>query len=299
MIHGIDVSSYNASTPDLSGQDFVFIKATEGTSYVNPDQAAQTAAARKAGVVTGFYHFARPGNIEAQAEYFVSKALSVEGDILAIDWEDQGVSCADKDALLKAVKRLRPTHQVILYCNSSYWLHLDTSSFVQDGLWIADYSHPAGHPPITHPWLIHQYADHPVTDQNVAQFATRAAMRDWARSDIPGDKPAPQPPHKPTPAPAPLPTVSLSRLIEAAKKDPTAPQGHQTYAAGVKLLEAALHAEGLLDQRWSGDGSFGSATLAAYARWQKRCGVGGPYDGIPGIKSLTLLGRKHGFQVVA
>jgi hypothetical protein len=288
MLNGIDISGYQPSTPDLSGKSFVFIKATEGVSYVNPKQDAQNRAARKAGVVVGFYHFAQPGNIQAQAEHFVAKARSVDGDILAIDWEHSGVSSADKDALLKAVKRLRPTHKVVLYCNTSYWLHRDSSAYCGDGLWIADYSHAAGHPPITHHWLFHQYSSTPV-DKNVAQFATVAALKAWATGDtVTEDAPV----HT-------KPTVDLSQLIHAAKTDPQAKQGHQTYKAGVKLVEAALRAEGLLDKRYASDGSYGTATKAAYAKWQKRAGVGHPYDGIPGIASLTKLGKKHGFKAVA
>ncbi|MFE5616284.1 hypothetical protein [Streptomyces sp. NPDC056524] len=43
--------------------------------------------------------------------------------------------------------------------------------------------------------------------------------------------------------------------------------------------------------------SFGTRTRDAYAQWQKRARVGGPYDGIPGVASLRLLGQKHGFTV--
>jgi hypothetical protein len=51
------------------------------------------------------------------------------------------------------------------------------------------------------------------------------------------------------------------------------------------------------------DGSFGTKTVTAYARWQ-RSPAGGGYtgsaaDGIPGEKSLKLLAARHGFQVVA
>ncbi|WP_308065639.1 glycoside hydrolase family 25 protein [Streptomyces scabiei] len=191
MLHGIDVSSHQPSTPDVSGAQFVFVKATEGVSYVNPKQASQVAAARNAGCVLGFYHFARPGSVEAQAKYFVEKCLSKPGDILAIDWEDPGVSGADKDALIRAVKKLRPDHRVILYCNTSYWRQRDTTSYCGDGLWIADYSTPAGKPPIQHPWLFHQYDDSPV-DQNVAGFDSVADLKEWAKGNDASDSSEPQ-----------------------------------------------------------------------------------------------------------
>ncbi|MFK0297339.1 GH25 family lysozyme, partial [Streptomyces sp. NPDC090442] len=56
-VRGIDVSSYQPSTYNTNGRDFVFVKATEGTSYINPRQSAQAAQARRNGLVVGFYHF--------------------------------------------------------------------------------------------------------------------------------------------------------------------------------------------------------------------------------------------------
>ncbi|MFD5814426.1 peptidoglycan-binding protein [Streptomyces sp. NPDC127038] len=102
----------------------------------------------------------------------------------------------------------------------------------------------------------------------------------------------------PTPAPAPAkPKVSLAHVVAAAKKDPSAAQGHTTYKAEALLVEKALHAEGLLAAQYV-DGSFGSKTRSAYAEFQRRT-VAGPYDGIPGMTSLKKLGAKHGFDVVA
>ncbi|WP_416978250.1 glycoside hydrolase family 25 protein, partial [Streptomyces sp. T028] len=191
MLHGIDVSSHQDDTPDVSGQKFVFVKATEGVSYVNPERDSQLATARKAGLVVGHYHFARPGDMQAQAKYFVSKADIRDGDLLAVDWEDSGVSSAQKDALLKAVKKLRPDHRVILYCNRDYWLNRDTTSYCEDGLWIADYNHEAGSPAIEHPWTFHQYTDRPV-DKSVARFATVADLRTWAAASSSADSSAPR-----------------------------------------------------------------------------------------------------------
>ncbi|MFE7973016.1 N-acetylmuramoyl-L-alanine amidase [Streptomyces shenzhenensis] len=102
---------------------------------------------------------------------------------------------------------------------------------------------------------------------------------------------------KPTPS---KPRVSLSRLVKAAKADPPARQGHVTYMAGVNLVEAALVKEGLLGKKYAGDGSFGSVTVDAYARWQRRLSYSGTAaDGIPGMTSLKKLGAKHGFDAVA
>jgi hypothetical protein len=104
-----------------------------------------------------------------------------------------------------------------------------------------------------------------------------------------------------TPKPTPSkPRVDLSQLVKAARTDPGAAQGHVTYMTGVNLVEAALVKEGLLGKRYAGDGSFGSLTRDAYAKWQRRLGYSGSAaDGIPGMTSLKRLGAKHGFDVVA
>ncbi|MFC9651795.1 glycoside hydrolase family 25 protein [Streptomyces sp. NPDC059892] len=177
---GIDVSSHQSSSYSTADLDFVFVKATEGTSYVNPKMTAQAGRARDAGLVVGFYHFLRPGDMKAQARYFVEKCASVEYDPLFADWEDDGVSCAEKDAFISEVKRLRGSnHRVGLYCGQYYWLHRDTTSNVGDALWIADYV-TAGKPRIKAAWKFHQYTDTPV-DTNVGKFADRAALKKWTR----------------------------------------------------------------------------------------------------------------------
>jgi GH25 family lysozyme M1 (1,4-beta-N-acetylmuramidase) len=183
MLRGIDVSAYQSSSYSTEGLAFVFVKATEGRSYVNPKLAAQTKRARDAGLVVGFYHFLWPGNLTAQAEYFVGKAPDRAGDILAVDWETTGngthASNAEKDLFIRKLKDLRPDNRVVLYCNRNFWLNVDTTSSAGDGLWIADYV-SAGKPRIKAKWRFHQYTDDPL-DKNVADFETRAALRTWAR----------------------------------------------------------------------------------------------------------------------
>jgi hypothetical protein len=112
--------------------------------------------------------------------------------------------------------------------------------------------------------------------------------------------PAPAPaPAKPA-APSTAPTVDLSNLVAAARRDPGLKQGGTTHAADVRIVEAALKAEGLLSASLAADGSFGSSTVTAYKAWQKRCGyTGSAADGIPGKASLEKLGIKRGFKVKA
>jgi hypothetical protein len=101
--------------------------------------------------------------------------------------------------------------------------------------------------------------------------------------------------------PSSKPKVDLSLLIQAAKTDPGAKQGHVTYKTGTNLVEAALVKVGYLSKTYAGDGSFGSTTVAAYAKWQRHLGyTGADANGVPGPTSLTKLGSKTGlFTVVA
>ncbi|KAG1780259.1 glycoside hydrolase family 25 protein [Suillus placidus] len=75
---GIDVSSYYQSTVDWNswksnGVTFAYIKATEGTTYTNPDFSSQYTGATNAGLIRGGYHFAHPDSSTGatQASYFL------------------------------------------------------------------------------------------------------------------------------------------------------------------------------------------------------------------------------------
>ncbi|MEU2339995.1 N-acetylmuramoyl-L-alanine amidase [Streptomyces sp. NPDC013172] len=96
------------------------------------------------------------------------------------------------------------------------------------------------------------------------------------------------------------PKVSLAHVVYAAQHDPQAAQGHTTYKGEVLLVEKALQAEGLLAAQYV-DGSFGTRTVGAYARWQRSAAGGGftgtAADGVPGKTSLKLLAARHNFTV--
>jgi hypothetical protein len=128
---------------------------------------------------------------------------------------------------------------------------------------------------------------------NWDDILTRVAQRLAGSTPSTPKPPAPKPLPKPT-----RPVVDLSKLIAAAKSDPAA-QGTPVTYSGVRIVEAALVNAGLLAKKYS-DGHYGTTTITAYAAWQRKCGyTGSAADGIPGKTSLTRLGDKYGFQVVA
>lgn len=67
----------------------------------------------------------------------------------------------------------------------------------------------------------------------------------------------------------------------------------------VFTVQRALHTAVGLDYTHE-PSYFGTATRAAYSKWQIKLGYrGADADGAPGIKSLTALGTKYGFTAVA
>jgi lysozyme len=69
---GLDVSSHQNSINWHSvasrGAQFAYIKATEGTGYVNPNFASQYDGAYQARLIRGAYDFALPNNSSGAAQ---------------------------------------------------------------------------------------------------------------------------------------------------------------------------------------------------------------------------------------
>lgn len=246
-VKGIDVASYQSTVYDITGLSFVFVKATEGTRYVNPRHAAQVAHARAAGLVVGHYHFARPGDMAAQVRYFLAHATPAAGDVLCLDWEDSGVSSDWKDAWLRYVRVKAPGHRVVLYCNRSFWLGRDTTSFCGDGLWIADPGAPAGSPRVKHPWTFHQYGISGA-DLDVANFATRAALNAWAAKGV---ITPPKTTIAPKEAAVSMQIVDIPQTGDIGTVDENTPSGRKEYGIGyylAHLLDEQRKTNALLQQ---------------------------------------------------
>lgn len=248
-LNGVDVAGYQPSDFSLIGSQVAVIKATEGTSYLNPHHAAQVAHARAGNLIVGHYHFQRNGDPVKQAEYFLAHATVKAGDFLACDWEDASVSCAEKDAFIKAVQTRAPHNRVLLYCNRDFWLHHDTDSFAGDGLWIADPSAPAGHPRVQHDWVGHQHSISGGMDRDVFNFASVATMRTWA---LKGQNPATHSPaHEPYPG-AGWFTVGRKSPIVAAMHARLVAVGCGHYRSHTNL------------------NVIGSGDVASYEAWQRK-----------------------------
>lgn len=88
-LNGIDIASYQKGI-DLTVVpcDFVIIKATQGTKYVNSDFKRAYGQALNAGKLIGVYHYASSGGAEKEAQHFLDTIKTAVGNaILCLDWE--------------------------------------------------------------------------------------------------------------------------------------------------------------------------------------------------------------------
>lgn len=156
-LDGIDVASHQHSggaaidwqTVAASGQSFAFIKATEGTGYVNPYFSSDSSKASAAGVLPGSYHYAKPGNGDArsQARYYASTLATGAQPSLppTLDLEENGGLSSDQliawvhdwvDEITTLTGR-----DPIIYTYYSFWLQdmANTTDFADLPLWLAYY----------------------------------------------------------------------------------------------------------------------------------------------------------------
>lgn len=174
MPRGVDVASYQGQ-PDwgavaASGIAFAFTKVSEDDDYQNPTFARNWSEIKRAGIIRGAYHFARPDSaVDAaqEADYFLSRLDSVgglaEGDLLALDLE-AGSGDLGQWALgwLHHVES-RVGFKPLVYTGSWFSGPHNLAAYPelgQYGLWLASYqgSMPAAPSPWTFP-AIWQYTD--------------------------------------------------------------------------------------------------------------------------------------------
>ena len=233
-LNGIDISSYQSGI-DLTVVpcDFVIIKATQGTGYVNPDCDRAYQQAKRAGKLRGTYHYVGGGNAVAEADYYVNNIKGYLRDgLLAIDWEaEQNGAWGNEAYLEQLVRRVieRTGVKPLIYSMASRYAQVAAVAKRLDcGLWIAEYAdmNPTGYQ--AHPWregaygcAIRQYTSAGRLngwggnlDLNIA-YMTRDQ---WAKYVNPGGKPAAAPaPSKPAPAPARKSEDTIAAEVIAGK----------------------------------------------------------------------------------
>ena len=148
-LNGVDIASYQSSInpAKLTTTDFVIVKFTQGTTYLNLYAERQYSVAKAAGKLLGAYHYAEGKSATAEAQYFVKHLGNRIGEcILALDWEgnQNSVFGTGKDVawckeFLDEVYRLTGVRPLI-YMSKSVCRKYNWSSVAANyPLWCAQY----------------------------------------------------------------------------------------------------------------------------------------------------------------
>lgn len=144
MLNGVDISKWQGEDFDVSNEDFVIVKATEGRTYTDPYFHHNIKKALNANKLIGAYHYARPENNTPQeeAKNFVDEVKDYIGKcLLALDWEGTSLEYPVNWALdwLKEVERLTGVKPLI-YCSQSVIRLLKIIADNGNGIWCAKWS---------------------------------------------------------------------------------------------------------------------------------------------------------------
>ena len=150
-VRGVDVSSYQGEIdwPVLAGQDidFAYVKATEGSGFVDSRFAENLRGARDAGLLVGAYHFfsfESPGR--SQAEQVIATVPADRGLLpVAVDVEHYGTFFRDppdadkvRAELEVLVATLREHYGVepVIYATQAAYSRYVAGGFPDTPLWI-------------------------------------------------------------------------------------------------------------------------------------------------------------------
>ena len=294
---GIDVSHWqgtiNWSKVDDAGVQFAFLKATEGTYYVDTKFAANWSAAKAEGIYRGSYHFAQPGKSSGtdQAKYYVNQVglsrFKETGSFPPVlDLETTGG--LGVSALRTWVTNFLTTTKSltgrtpILYFSPGFWsAHMGSSTgFTQYPLWIAHYT-TASAPTIPagwSRWTFWQYT----SSGTVAGIAgnvdrnkfngTTAALADLANTTG-GSTTTPVPPGPTVPGTAPTTlsatasasSVTIGGSVKVSGKLVQTPATGATTSAAVPSAAVGLYARKVGTTTWSKVASATTSTTGGYA----------------------------------
>jgi GH25 family lysozyme M1 (1,4-beta-N-acetylmuramidase) len=188
---GSDWSHWNEH-PNADPYEFIFHKATQGDYQVDSRYAERASWIRDMGKVWGAYHFPDVNvPVGKQIRYFYDHANIQPGDVVALDFENDGHWYAYTKAFLANFGKMcmaelfirYPNNRVILYCNRDAYATIVQPYNVPigAGLWIAS---PGTAP--TMPWLFWQYGNGSV-DYDRANFTDLDALKLWCHFDTAPD----------------------------------------------------------------------------------------------------------------
>lgn len=169
---GIDISHYNGdinfAKVKAAGIQAAYIKATEGTTYVDNYLEINYKGAKNAGLKTGFYHFlVGTSSPETQARNFYNNIKDKQSDLKPVlDVEQGGFDVMDYTIRFIAEFKKLSNMDVCIYTYSDFIRNLD-SRLSNYSLWEANYYKSTSNIPSNNIWTSragHQYTDKGIID---------------------------------------------------------------------------------------------------------------------------------------
>lgn len=182
-MNGIDISSYQAElNAGIVPSDFVIIKATEGTNYINPTWEEQAGQVIQTNKLLGFYHFASVGNPIAEADFFISVVKDYIGKaVLVLDFEAGAINAWGNVGGRQFLNRVKEKTGInpMIYMSAEVTRQFNWSIISNTTpLWVAQYASmsPTG------------YQSEPWTDGNgygawssaaIHQYSSAGSLANW------------------------------------------------------------------------------------------------------------------------
>lgn len=172
-IHGIDVSKYQSNIywqhvkqvkVDSIKIGFAFLKATEGTNWVDVKYKKNKESCKNQNIICGAYHYFKPNsNAIEQMSHFIKIANLKKGDLPPVlDVEETGgLTPKELQQQVLVCLRLLENHykiKPILYSYVNFYENYLGKNFDAYPLWVAHYNQ-SDTPKITRPWHFWQHSD--------------------------------------------------------------------------------------------------------------------------------------------
>ncbi len=170
---GVDVSNYQKDVDfeRLKAQhiDFVYIKATEGSTHIDESFSKKWRDADGAGIPSGAYHyFSYYQSGTAQAETFIKTVGDLKGHLIpAVDMEltvEEVMNPPEKDTVVRGLKAFlavieeKYKEKPIIYARKDYYDKYLADDFADYPKWVTNYYFPA-FVDYGDNWTIWQYDD--------------------------------------------------------------------------------------------------------------------------------------------
>ena len=149
--NGIDIASYQNVTDynkiKASGIDYIYVKATQSNTYINPKMNSQYNGCKSVNIKVGFYHFmSEYTSPSTQAEFFYNQIKNYNYNLmpcLDVETNVRGLSAQDiSNRVIEFCNRFKQlsNQDILIYTGSYYERSYFNSTVINNyPMWIAQY----------------------------------------------------------------------------------------------------------------------------------------------------------------